>query len=597
MPEKIKLDEGSYEDRLKKALDIVSQKAPGWTHREASDPGVTLLELWALLADMQSFYLDQVQESHYRKYLKLLGADEDAGESARTRVSFDGVSESCTLPRGTKLLADKMVFETEEEITLTDNHVKAFYLPEEDGKERDRIHQLRMKRKHAFPLRDTAPLFTFVLEKPVKRGDTLSFFVLLDEREKRNRTEDKDFCMARLSWKYPEKGKYRKAVQVLDETHGLLYSGEIKLRIEGCMDWDGSCGGYPVRCEKEEGMFDVFPVLYKLSLNTAEAVQQNTLCCEETAVIGPDATGLALKSYLGLTGELMVFRECAQGEWEDITGYCESTPPVTGSMRERYVEWKKLPPDKLPLAGGTTVKIVCSAPGFQDSYRPVEITGVSSQETELPCRDAKAGSLRLMLRAGTGRTLFHSYEKREPEDTKPRAFHEKEGENRIVFGDGRHGEIPVQAKDGLVVTGLVSFAGSRGNAAIGKISGWEREDLFQNISCSNLLPAKGGRDAKKPSQVFAGLSERWQQVQRAVTEDDFALLAMQTPGLIVKDASAQLAHSHCVRVEISLPAQAKSAFCRRKYEEEVRKYLEGFRIVTGGIEVKAREEQGEEHKS
>lgn len=82
MLEEMKLDDGSYGEIYEKAMGRLRAQAPWWTHREVSDPGITLLEMWALLFDMQSFYLDQVQEEHYRKYLKLLGMEPDEGRQA-----------------------------------------------------------------------------------------------------------------------------------------------------------------------------------------------------------------------------------------------------------------------------------------------------------------------------------------------------------------------------------------------------------------------------------------------------------------------------------------------------------------------------------
>ncbi len=121
MLEKISLDESSYESVYENAVTRIQKAAPWWTHREASDPGITLLEMWSVLADMQSFYLDQVQESHYRKYLKLLGIPLQEEKCASAWVSFEEVARDCRIPRGTKLTADKMVFETEEEEELTAN--------------------------------------------------------------------------------------------------------------------------------------------------------------------------------------------------------------------------------------------------------------------------------------------------------------------------------------------------------------------------------------------------------------------------------------------------------------------------------------------
>ncbi len=43
------LDDSSYRAVYEKAMERLQRQAPWWTHRELSDPGITILELWALL--------------------------------------------------------------------------------------------------------------------------------------------------------------------------------------------------------------------------------------------------------------------------------------------------------------------------------------------------------------------------------------------------------------------------------------------------------------------------------------------------------------------------------------------------------------------
>ncbi len=601
MPDKITLDDGGLEEMLKRAMESAAEKAPGWTHREASDTGVVLLELWALLADMQRYYLDQIQESHYRKYRKLLGLSEDTGAAAQVPVCFYQVKEPCLLPAGTKLLADKMVFETKEETVLTNNRLLAFYLPGEEkspgtersiGAERspgtDKINQLKMVRKHALPIKDGNLLFTFVLEKPVKKGHMLTFFVLLDERKKRNPVSDEDFHMAELAWEYFDGTRYCEAKILSDKTRGLLYSGEVRLEIGGVMEKEADCGGYAVRCVKKAGEYDVLPVLYKLCLNTAEAVQQNTLCREEAVSFAPGLMQIPLTHYLGMTGDLAVYAKRGQGVWEDITQYCRITPPVSRMGESRYIGMQEVPADKQPPFGENTIKIVCSIPGFRQMYGPVDIKGISSQQIVLPWDNIKRESLRLLLRRESGGGLFDTCEKREPEDdTRPFAFHMEDEEEGIVLGDGRHGRIPAPAKDGMVLTSLICFEGEDGNAAIGKVNRLERAELFPAITCRNLLPARGGRRAKKPSEAFLGMKELWSCPHRAVSAQDYEILAKKTPGLIIKEAKAVAVSEQHIRVRIVPDFQMAGSFCQKKYEKEVRKYLEKYRLVTCKIEVTA----------
>ena len=66
------LDDRSYADLLDEAQALIRTFAPEWTNRNPSDPGITLLELFAWLSEMLIFRADQVPEGHVVAFLRLL---------------------------------------------------------------------------------------------------------------------------------------------------------------------------------------------------------------------------------------------------------------------------------------------------------------------------------------------------------------------------------------------------------------------------------------------------------------------------------------------------------------------------------------------
>ena len=492
MPGQISLDDSSFEELYGQAMERLRRQAPWWTHTEVSDPGIMLVEMWAMLTDMQSFYLDQVQESHYRKYLKLLGIRPEEGECARTWVFFEQVGEERTVPGGTKLLADGLVFETEEEVRLAKNDLVGFYL--ESG--RNLIRKMKLSRKSSFALGQGEQLFSFALEEPPAPGKIFSFFVLMKEYPKRRRDE-RDFWLVRLGWEYRTKEGWREAQVVRDDTRGLLYSGLICLRMDTPMSGEGE-NGYEIRCLVREGDFDVRPVLYKLYLNAAAVVQRDTLCCREEFLFTKDVHRVALQSYLARTGRLWILRKRTDGPgtedgelWEDITDspHIRLDPPVTAECPERY----------LTYAGEGQVRVVCSDARIAPEELVREVTGISTQQITMPWnnRVLRSGT-EIMLGQG-GKGLYRRCRRAEPEEDRyGNAWHWKDGETVIVLGDGRHGEIPPPSVNGLHFVSLVLWEGEKGNVAVGRITGWERPELFPGIVCLNRLPAGGVRDCKSP---------------------------------------------------------------------------------------------------
>jgi hypothetical protein len=70
------LDDRRFDDLLAEARALLPAHAPGWTDYNASDPGITLLELFAWLAEMLVYRSNQVTDAHTIAFLRLLQAPE-----------------------------------------------------------------------------------------------------------------------------------------------------------------------------------------------------------------------------------------------------------------------------------------------------------------------------------------------------------------------------------------------------------------------------------------------------------------------------------------------------------------------------------------
>ena len=164
------------------------------------------------------------------------------------------------------------------------------------------------------------------------------------------------------------------------------------------------------------------------------------------------------------------------------------------------------------------------------------------------------------------------------------AWHWQEGKNVIFLGDGRHGDIPEPSEDGLRLTSLVLWEAEKGNVSIGRITQWEKPELFPGILCTNHLVGSGGRNAKKPSEQFDEITKILQKANRMVTEEDVKELAKETPGLLIQDVKAAW-RAGAVVVTIFPAVPLKDEYCRKKYENAVARHLEKFRLAGSRIEV------------
>ncbi len=87
------LDDRRYNDLVAEALTRIPTYSPEWTNHNPSDPGITLVELFAYLTDMLLYRLNRVTDDNTRKFLKLLNGPDwvvppnaDLREEIRTAV-------------------------------------------------------------------------------------------------------------------------------------------------------------------------------------------------------------------------------------------------------------------------------------------------------------------------------------------------------------------------------------------------------------------------------------------------------------------------------------------------------------------------------
>lgn len=68
----LNIDDQTYADLMQEVQALIPTYAPFWTNHNASDPGITLLELFAWLAEMLIYRANRVTDQHVQTFLKLL---------------------------------------------------------------------------------------------------------------------------------------------------------------------------------------------------------------------------------------------------------------------------------------------------------------------------------------------------------------------------------------------------------------------------------------------------------------------------------------------------------------------------------------------
>ena len=87
LPE-IELDDRGFQELVSEARTRITQRCPEWTEHNVSDPGITLIELFAWMTEMTTYRLNQVPDKIYVRLLELLGVPLRPPTPARAHVRF-----------------------------------------------------------------------------------------------------------------------------------------------------------------------------------------------------------------------------------------------------------------------------------------------------------------------------------------------------------------------------------------------------------------------------------------------------------------------------------------------------------------------------
>lgn len=121
------LDDRHFQDLVDDAKRMVQQRCPEWTDHNVSDPGVTLIELFAWMTDLTLYRLNRVPDRNYVRFLELLGVQLYPATAARAGITFwlaGEIDQLVTVPEGVEVatavsdVEDAVRFSTVDELTM-----------------------------------------------------------------------------------------------------------------------------------------------------------------------------------------------------------------------------------------------------------------------------------------------------------------------------------------------------------------------------------------------------------------------------------------------------------------------------------------------
>jgi predicted phage baseplate assembly protein len=522
------LDDRRWPDLVQEAQALVPLYGPDWTDHNVSDPGITFAELFAWLAEMDLFQLDQVPARHRRKFLALLGIAPEPPEPARTVLRFEvapgtapvlvPATAECTGPDpyGTLVLV-----RTCRPVYVIDTTLAG--IDAVDGAAGSGITPLTGRWRRGEPFAALGPdprpgsALRLTLSDPPPPDVPLSIAVTVDDPPP---ALDRPHHSARTVWEAQlGTGSWRR-LPAADTTRALTQSGQVELTVP-----DGTGLGRPayLRCRLAAGAYDAAPVLRDLAVNGVPAEQavpagELAWTITETAVItGTPAPGAFARIGIRLDAQ------------HRITALDTGDPDAPELLVLRY----RAPAPGAPGSPGSPGSLAVEASRLGAG------TGAPSQAVTCQPAPVQPSSLRLYT---LGRdscwqewAVVADFDASGPAD-RHAVLDATTG--ALTFGDGRHGlAVPEGAAvvaayrstaaqaGGLAAGGVGALADSAHNAALFAAAG-----AAPAVTVTNPVPLAGGAAAQTLEDAEARAAELPGQPTRAVTAADYQALAMQTPG-------------------------------------------------------------------
>lgn len=531
------LKQRHYADILQDALARIPVHNPDWTNFNDSDPGVTILQLFAFMTESIIYRANQIPDRNRLKFLQLLSIPLRPAAAARGFVTITnerGPLESSTANAGLDVRAGQVRFLTTQGLTILPVEARVFYkqsLPMSSPADQEQAELY--SKLYADLLLDNSSTPAFYQTVPMPQPEAGSPLPVI------NLADTVDGCLWLALLARP--GDNVETVQ------GAIANQVLTVGVMPYLDDEGVsvAAGQVSRAEAQA------PVRWEIASVAADNAARYKL-------LDSRATGSILNAPGLVELTLPAKDELKTWDWSALEPGLEGTgeyPPslVDTNLSDRVVTWIRLRADKKP--GVDTVRAQLSWLGInttmvqQQVLVTGEVVGSGTGEPDQCFRLANTPVLpkTLVLTVGgerweeiddilaadpevpvTGARLpLFGDESRVRATRGAKVFTLDPESGQICTGDGAHGTRPGRGQR-LVVS--YAFGGGRqGNVSIGLIN--RSPQLPAGYKITNPLPTWGGDDAQDSAAAEKTIPRTLQHRDRLVSIEDFKNITRQTPGV------------------------------------------------------------------
>ncbi|VVB84818.1 Baseplate J-like protein [uncultured archaeon] len=626
-PEIANLDDKNFDELVNEARSLLARYGSEWTDHNIHDPGITFLELFAWLAEMQIYQLNRVSDSNYLKFLKLMGFSQlDAGPACLD-ITFDATGET-TIAAGTQVSTSadsgKIVFETTEELNFIKARLKSI-LTTADSKTVDNTRANEKEDIYYSAFGETAPVGAVLrlgFDKPLPKKE-IKLTVVLSEDDlppTGSHADEPAIVIPEVSvaWEYLEGGKWNPLVIKKDLTLALTVSGRVV--FDGPPGMDKKDGMYWVRCRLKEGSYEIAPRINMIVLNTIQAMQVETITDEEP---GTGAPGMVVELSRKPLVRNAAFREDDVLDWpgllKQLRDEYSSGKPCPGKRIMEMLgdnvitlinEWEGEPGEdlKYEVIAGLNTMIRRKDLYESGSFKNIGLAGLTKKSLAVRfafIQDFEPVNRFLIEASYPGKIAINrlgvrvqeknsgwddwyevdDFEFSGPDDTHYVSDPEKQ---EITFGNGLNGRCP--SRSAKIRVSYKTTLEDKGNLSKGQK--WVTGD---GITGTNLRASSGGKAAETPEHAKARAKRDCRNIYRAITSQDYEQLALSTPGLRIARAKALSNYNPefpCIAfpgtitiVIVPYTRQGVTPIPGEGFCETVLHHLDMHRLVTSGVYV------------
>ena len=600
---------------IEETMQLIKQKIPymgiQWNDTGESDPGITVLELFAAMNTALQERLDTVTKAHKDKYLRLLGINKEINQCSKAIVSVENLMDKpYVLLKGTKLLAGGIVFETDISKIIYNIHIEKLYIKTQYGvSDITRLMNRLDIKDYMFGKNVQAGNEFYIgLSGPLWNTTNHSLYFWLDNSYRRNPiSKEIPLILSDIQWEYFDGQQWKQADVIKDETNGFLCDGFVTLHFNGNMEKyedEQLQSAYYIKAVVKSADYDRMPMLSDISVSAVEVVQKDTIC--KTFLFsgsGSDRQTYLLEHALAMNANVVVEVKRENGEWIHFPvgrkpeSRCnilivDDTKPFLYFDRRIY--------GAVPAKGENNIRVTCYQDGFDEKRLISYGTGLIRQTYVLDMDEIAWDSFSIVTSRPTyyGKR-YYDWEKIEDlaDAAEEKVYQIDMSSTVLYFGDGVHGAVPAEDET-IMISGLAFTKGADGNVKPDEITRFKDAEKNSFLRVSNKTKSTGGRNLADTEEIIKRLKAFQITPQRAVTKKHYQMLVKQAPGLAIEkfavwnywdlasfEGNKESLQKNTVYISV-LPYDYKqgSTFFE-KYKDVLVRYLDKYRLVTTNIEV------------